>query len=81
MFTLKFWKDAGERALTTAAEVVLGFLVIGETGIMDADWGHIASVAAVAAGAALLKAIAASGIGDGSASLVRVADAPRHLAD
>lgn len=78
MFTLIFWKDAAERALTTAAEVVLGFLVIGSTAIADVDWAHIGSVAAVAAGASVLKSLVASNIGESrSASLVSL-DGPRH---
>lgn len=80
MFTLTFWKDAGERAFATAAEVVLGFLVIGSTSIADVDWAHIGSVAAVAAGASVLKAIIASRVGDSnSASLVSLEDeGPKH---
>lgn len=70
MFTLTFWKDAAERAVTTAAEVTLGFIVVGTTALNEIDFMHVGAVAGAAACASVLKSLIASRIGDGSASLV-----------
>lgn len=72
MFTLAFWKDAGERAIATAAQSGLALLGAEGLGVLTVDWTEVASVAALAAVLAVLKALAASRLGEpGTASLVR----------
>jgi len=74
MWSKKFWRDATERALSTAAQSAL--LVLGAGAmpgdVINADWKNIAGFAAGGAGLALLKAVAASNVGtSNSASLDR----------
>ena len=72
MWSVEFWKSAGERALRTFAQVLLSLIVVGETGFMDVDWVQAGSVAGLAALASVLMSVVATGVGDkGSASLVR----------
>jgi hypothetical protein len=72
MFTATFWKSTVERSVRTAAQVLLGFLVIGETGFLDVDWEQALSVTGVAVIASILTSVVATGVGDkGTASLVK----------
>jgi len=72
VWSVEFWKSAGERALRTFAQVLLSLIVVGETGFMDVDWVQAGSVAGLAALASVLMSVVATGVGDkGSASLVR----------
>jgi hypothetical protein len=72
MFSATFWKSTAERSIRTAAQVLLGFLVIGETGFLDVDWEQSLSVTGVAVIASILTSVVATGVGDkGTASLVK----------
>ena len=72
MFSATFWKSTIERSVRTAAQVLLGFLVVGETGILDVDWEQALSVTGVAVIASILTSVVATGVGDkGTASLVK----------
>ena len=72
MWSVEFWKSAGERALRTFAQVLLSMIVVGETGFLDVDWVQAGSVAGLAALASVLMSVVATGIGDkGTPSLVR----------
>jgi len=72
MFTATFWKSTIERSVRTAAQVLLGFLVVGETGVLDVDWEQALSVTGVAVIASILTSVVATGVGDkGTASLVK----------
>lgn len=72
MQTKEFWITSLERALRTFAQVALGFIVVGTSGVLDTDWQNMLSVAAVASFASILMSIVGTGIGDkGTASLVR----------
>jgi len=72
VWSVEFWKSAGERALRTFAQVLLSLIVVGETGFMDVDWVQAGSVAGLAALASVLMSVVATGIGDkGTPSLVR----------
>ncbi len=76
MWTLTFWRDAAERAISTAAQTAIGVLAVDQLGLLDAPWLAVGSAAGLAAVVSLLKAVAASRVGDPtSASLVR-ADVP-----
>ena len=72
MWSKKFWRDAVERAVSTAAQSAL--LVLGggalPGSVINANWQNVGGVAAGGAMLTLLKAIAASNVGTkGSASL------------
>ncbi len=66
MWTLKFWKDAGERAVRTFAQVLLAFLVIEgyQIGFEDVEWMRATSVGGVAATASVLFSIVGTGVGN-----------------
>lgn len=64
MFTVRFWKDAVERAVRTVAQVLLSLIVVGETGFMDVDWLQALSIAGLAGLASVLMSLVATGIGD-----------------
>lgn len=65
MLTSAFWKDAGERAITTFAEALVAFIaavaVGGVTGVTEIDWPSALSVAALATILSILKSVAAVG--------------------
>lgn len=73
MYTVTFWKDAAERALKTAAQVIIGFFVAGIS-LFDVDWGNAWSVAAAAAVLSLLTSFVSAPVNEkGTASLVNLA--------
>lgn len=73
MFTKTFWKQAIERAIKTAAQAASALLVGDGVGLLDIDWGAVASVTALAALASLLSSVVTSGIGEpDSPSVVRI---------
>lgn len=70
MFTLFFWKDAGERAIKTFAQALLATMTVG-TSIVEIDWGQGAGIAATAMVMSILTSIGSVGVGDkGAAGLV-----------
>lgn len=80
IYTPTFWKDAAERAISTAAQAAIGVLTAGSIGLVDVDWASTGSIAGLAAVVSILKSIVASGIGNGDASLVDTAGPGRHAA-
>lgn len=68
MFTKLFWKDATERALSTAAQFALGVIGLSDAvaGVItqNASWELILSAAATGFILSLLKAIAAAKVGN-----------------
>jgi len=68
----KFWRDAGERAVKTGLQAALAMLGTGVTGILEVDWLQACSVAAMAAILSLITSVASDPIGErGTASLVK----------
>lgn len=58
LWTLAFWKGAGERAVKTFAQVLVGFFAVGTTtGLFDIDWPTALSVAGASTVASLLTSI------------------------
>ena len=72
MWTARFWKDASERALKSAAQAVL--LYVGGDQVLNAwtvDWPQAGAIAGGAALLSVLTSIVSSKVGDSSsASLV-----------
>ena len=64
MFTLNFWKDAGERAIRTAAQSLLALWATDISGLLEIDYVQAFSVAAFAVIMSLLMSIAATNRGD-----------------
>ena len=64
MFTIRFWKDAGERAIRTAAQALLALWATDVSGVLAVDWLQAFSVAGLAAITSVLMSIVATGVGD-----------------
>jgi hypothetical protein len=64
MFTIKFWKDAGERAIRTAAQALIALWATDVSGVLAVDWVQAGSVSALAALMSVLMSVAATGVGD-----------------
>ena len=64
MFTIKFWKDAGECAIRTAAQALLALWATDVSGVLAVDWLQAFSVAGLAAITSVLMSIVATGVGD-----------------
>lgn len=72
MFTVSFWKDAAERAVASVAGAAVAVLSAGSLGLFEVDFANLASVSLLAGAVSILKALAASKVGElGTASLVR----------
>ena len=56
-----FWGTVGDRAVSTFAQSAVAVLGANITGIIDVDWGQLASVAGLAALLSVLQAVAARG--------------------
>ena len=71
MWTIAFWKDAGERALKTAAQaVILGLGLAQGANLFDMDWKAALGLAAGGAALSLLTSIVSAPFGTkGTASL------------
>lgn len=67
MRSAKFWQDAAERALKTAAQSVLAVFVAGVT-ILSVDWVDTLAIGATAALVSVLTSVASAGRSE-SASL------------
>lgn len=80
MNTLAFWKATVERAVRTFAQSALALFAGDGIGLVDVDWGEVASVGGLAAVAAVLTAIVTSGgtTGPGITETVATADTPRR---
>jgi len=63
MWTKKFWRDAAERALSTAAQSAILVLGADQLDVLQADWRTVGGFALGGAVLSLLKAIAAAKVG------------------
>lgn len=64
MWTVKFWQNALERAIRTAAQALLALWGTQVTGVLEVDWVQAASVAGLAALTSVLMSLVATGVGD-----------------
>ena len=82
--TSAFWQGAGERAVKTFAQALLGVLTGGATGVLDVDWVAALSVAALATIVSLLTSLATPDFtagapaGDGYQGKHEAPTDPRH---
>lgn len=80
MFTRTFWFDVLERALKSAAQMVLVGLALSDSGPVNGfglDWGLALGFAAGGAAASVLTSIASAPVGgNGTASLVPAPPGP-----
>jgi hypothetical protein len=64
MWTSRFWKQAGERAVKSAAQSLLGLWALDGFNVLHADFALGAGVAGGAAVLSVLTSIVTSGIGE-----------------
>ena len=64
MFTRKFWTDALERAIKSAAQGALTAGVFDQAGVIGTDWVGVASIAGGMALASVLTSLVSSQVGD-----------------
>ena len=77
MWSKEFWKQTGERAIKTAAQVALSFWVVGQTGILDVDWQQFWSIVGLSAIASVLTSLVGSGVNDADTpSMVKIEHTP-----
>lgn len=74
MFTTQFWKQAGERAVKSAAQAILGLAVLdGGFNALEFDWPTAGGFALGGAVLSILSSLVTSGIGQpGSPSAVEI---------
>ena len=59
MWTTQFWKATAERAVRTAAQTFAATIIVGATGVLDADWTTAGSVTALTTLLSVLTSVAA----------------------
>jgi hypothetical protein len=64
MFTTRFWKQVGERAVKTFAQSAGALLVGDRLGLLTVDWPTVASVAGLAAVVSVLTSVASAPFGE-----------------
>lgn len=69
MWTSKFWKAAGERAVKTFAQALVAAIGAGAAGVADVDWLQAVSVAGLAAVISVLTSIGSTQVTGGHVSL------------
>lgn len=57
LWSKEFWKGAAERCIKTFAQVLVGYFVVGTTGLLGFDWVTALSVAGAATVASVLTSI------------------------
>lgn len=70
LFTVRFWKEAAERAIKTFAEVAATMIGANAVSVTELDWEQIVGLGATAALVSVLVSVASSGHGPEGPSLV-----------
>lgn len=81
IWTVAFWKGAGERAIKTFAQTLAAYFVIGTTGLLAVDWLTALSVSAAAAVASVLTSVGNAGFVAGGPDTVVVVEAKHRDED
>lgn len=63
MWTREFWMATAERAVRTFAQAFAAVIVVGATGVLDADWQNALSVSALTTLLSVLTSVGASATG------------------
>ena len=71
IFSVSFWKDAGERGVRTAAQALLALWATNVSGLLEVDWGQALSVSGFAAATSILMSIVATNRGDSHSASIR----------
>lgn len=80
--TRAFWVSAGERAVKTVAQTGAALLTSGAIGVVDVDWGQVASVSGLAGVVSVLTSLASAQVGNSGPSLAaEELSTGRHAAD
>lgn len=58
MWNAAFWKDAGERAIRTFAQVLVSFLVVTGVTVVSLDWNDALAFAGTAGVVSILMSVA-----------------------
>lgn len=81
VFTRKFWADAAERAIKTAAQSGIGVFVADVT-VLSVDWEVAGAVVGTATLVSLLTSVASANLGQpGTASVVETEHVGEHRAE
>lgn len=64
MFTTRFWKQTGERAVKSAAQALLGLWALDGFNVLSVDWPLAGGVAAGAAVLSVLTSLVTAGVGE-----------------
>lgn len=64
-----FWKASAERALKTFAQTAAALLGVDQVGLLDIDWGQVASVSGAAAFLSVLTSVGSAQVGNAGPSL------------
>lgn len=62
MFTAKFWRDAFERAVKTAAQVAAGALSLDGLNLLDVNWSEVGGLTATGFVLSVLTSLASEKI-------------------
>lgn len=65
MWTKRFWKQAFERAIKTAAQTALAVPGVDMVGLIHADWEGVLSVSGMSFILSILTSVVSAPIGDG----------------
>lgn len=63
MWTKQFWRATAERGIRTAAQTFAATIIVGATGVLDADWQTAGSVTALTTLLSILTSVAAGAAG------------------
>ncbi len=81
IWTVAFWQGAGERAIKTFAQALVGAFGANAVGIMDVDWQGALSLAALVTLASILTSIGNADFVTGKAPEVRDPEVIAEIAD